>query len=336
MIELFAINKNQQSPIYQQLIDAVILGIENGNFSEGDQLPSINQIAIEHKLARETVVKAFKLLQQKGIIQAVHGKGFFVTSGDVKVSHRVFVLLDTFSAYKEVLYSAIKKEFGKDAYLDVYFHHFNSKMFDKLLEEASGNYTSYIILPTDHPKVSKSLSRLPKEKVYLIDRYSRFIKDSYPAVYQNFSHDVYKALSEIKSHLGKYNSFTLVFRNTITDVPIELREGFEEFCLDYTINYEIVNLLGNFEPKKGDAFLVIDDEDLVFLVEQAAQNNLEIGKDLGLISYNETSLKKVVAGGISVISTDFAAMGKLISKMIISGNSEKRLNQSEYIDRGSF
>ena len=336
MVKHLSIDKNQKTPIYQQIFDAVIMEIENGKLSEGEQLPSINQIAVENKLARETVIRAFKLLQQKGIIRAVHGKGFFVASEKVNVNHRVFVLFDTFSPYKEVLYSSIKKEFGKNAFLDIYFHHFNIKIFNKLIEEASGNYTSYIISPFDNPKVSDGLNLLPKEKVYLVDRYSRFIKETYPAVCQDFSADVYSLLTDIKTQLTNYNSFSLVFRNTITDVPVELRQGFESFCQDYAINYNVSDSLDKYKPQKGDAFIVIDDEDLVYLVEQAKVQNLKIGKDLGIISYNETSLKKVVAGGISVISTDFAEMGKLIAGMIIDGKAEKVRNKSEFIDRGSF
>ena len=336
MKENLIINKDRKTPIYQQLIDGVIHGIENGSIHEGDQLPSINQISTDCIVARETVVKAFRFLQQKGIINAVHGKGFFVASGDVKTTHRVFILLDTFSAYKEVLFAAIKKEFGKDAYLDVYFHHFNFQLFNKLIEEASGNYTSYIISPINHLEVSESLKILPKEKVFLIDSYPQSIKEDYPSVFQPFAKDVYESLSIVKSKFRKYSSFTLIFRNTITNVPIELKEGFEKFCLDNNINYQIVFASGNYHPKKGGAFLVIDDEDLVCLVENAALNKLEIGKDLGLISYNETSLKKVVAGGISVISTDFAEMGKQIVRMIIEGGAEKKPNPCEYIDRSSF
>ena len=136
-------------------------------------------------------------------------KVFFVASE--KVNHRVFVLFDTFSPYKEVLYSSIKKEFGKNAFLDIYFHHFNIKIFNKLIEEASGNYTSYIISPFDNPKVSDGLNLLPKEKVYLVDRYSRFIKETYPAVCQDFSADVYSLLTDINLNVLSRGSFKLLF-----------------------------------------------------------------------------------------------------------------------------
>ena len=38
-------------------------------------------------------------------------------------------------------------------------------------------------------------------------------------------------------------------------------------------------------------------------------DNLVIGKQVGIISYNETPLKKIILNGITTISTDFEAMG---------------------------
>ena len=46
------------------------------------------------------------------------------------------------------------------------------------------------------------------------------------------------------------------------------------------------------------------------VVEKGKHQKLKIGADFGIISYNETPLKKVVENGITAISTDFDAMGK--------------------------
>jgi DNA-binding LacI/PurR family transcriptional regulator len=288
-------------------------------------------------LAKETAVKALRLLQQKGIIKAVHGKGYFVSTGDIQTEHRVFVLFDTLSAYKEVLYDAIKQEIGKNAYIDIYFHHFNPKVFDKLVTEAAGNYTSYIILPFDSPAIFQPLKLLPISEVYILDRRPRLMKENYSSVYQDFHGDVYAMLDSIRERLKKYKEVILVFRNTLTQLPVELREGFEEFCTENHVDFRITEKpLGEFPVEVGNGYLVIDDEDLVYLVEQAKIHNHMIGKEIGVISYNETSLKKVIAGGISVISTDFNNMGKQVSEMIKTGGQGSFKNPSRFIDRNSF
>jgi DNA-binding LacI/PurR family transcriptional regulator len=42
-----------------------------------------------------------------------------------------------------------------------------------------------------------------------------------------------------------------------------------------------------------------------------------VGKDVGVISYNETPLKKIILNGITTISTDFQAMGEKAAQLIL-------------------
>ncbi len=337
MNQSIQLNKNKKEPIYLQIVESVKQKIKDGTFHSGDQLPSINQLSAEFGLAKETVVKAFRLLQEKGIVKAVHGKGYFVSTEDIKIEHRVFVLFDTLSAYKEVMYNAIKEGFGRDAFIDIYFHHFNPKIFKKLVTEAAGNYTSYVILPFDSPEVPDALQYLPADKTYILDRKPRLIEGDYSFIYQDFHNDVFSLLDSQQERIKRYRKIVLVFRNTATEVPVELREGFEQFCIEKAISYEVKEKpLVEFPVEKGTGYLVIDDEDLVYLIEQALARNLIIGNDLGIISYNETSLKKVAAGGISVISTDFYNMGRKVAEFIKTGTKESFKNPSRFIDRNSF
>ncbi len=47
------------------------------------------------------------------------------------------------------------------------------------------------------------------------------------------------------------------------------------------------------------------ENDLVILIERILAAGLKVGKDVGVISYNETPLKKIILNGITTISTDF-------------------------------
>jgi DNA-binding transcriptional regulator YhcF (GntR family) len=331
------IDKSLKKPIYQQIFDWVIHGINEGIFVTDYHLPSINQIASENQLARETVVKAFKLLQEKGIVNAIHGKGFFIASGEFKSVHHIFLLFDTLSAYKEVLYEAIQKQFGEEVYIDIYFHHFNPKTFENLVKEAAGNYTAYIVLPFDSPKITEMLEPIPSEKLFLLDRWPRYYKNQFHGVYQDFYNDVIKALNPFTSKIKLYKKLVLVFRDMLTELPLELMEGFEEFCYQNKIEYEIVKrALRKTQIEKNVAYLTLDDNDLVKLIEYANNQKWVIGKDLGIISYNDTPLKKVVANGITVISTNFEKMGKSIAQLVIDNHKECIANAGSLIDRGSF
>jgi DNA-binding LacI/PurR family transcriptional regulator len=81
---------------------------------------------------------------------------------------------------------------------------------------------------------------------------------------------------------------------------------------------------------------VIDDNSLVDVMQVATQKGWQLGKDIGVISYNETPLKSVIGNGITTITTDFAAMGRTMAEMVVSGKREVVENPFVMIDRKSF
>ncbi|TKG97437.1 GntR family transcriptional regulator [Puteibacter caeruleilacunae] len=334
--DLIIINKDNDSPIYQQIVDSIMEGIMQGRLKENDQLPSVNFILREYGIARQTLIKALRLLQEKGIVKAVHGKGYFITNASTAVGYRVFVLFDTFASYKEVLYSAIKDRFGESAELDIYFHHYNDDLFQKLVSTALGNYTHYLILPYTFSGINDALKVLPKKKVYLFDIEPDNLTLQYQGVFQDFYKDVLSALVTVKKDIQKYDSILLVNRYNISMVPKGILNAFNDFIATNQINGSIIDSLKGRQVAKGQGYIVFDDEDLVYLIEECNKLNLSIGHDVGIISYNDTPLKKVVADGISVISTDFIKLGEDIVDMIIKREKVRKYNPSKIIRRGSF
>ncbi|MEP7255899.1 MAG: substrate-binding domain-containing protein [Ferruginibacter sp.] len=58
------------------------------------------------------------------------------------------------------------------------------------------------------------------------------------------------------------------------------------------------------------------------LIEKILETGLKVGKDVGVISYNETSLKKIILKGITTISTDFQMMGEKTAELILSQSTD--------------
>ena len=67
---------------------------------------------------------------------------------------------------------------------------------------------------------------------------------------------------------------------------------------------------------KDTAYVVIEENDLVNLIKKCREQQLTIGKDIGIISYNETPLKEILLDGITTISTDHEQMGKTAAELI--------------------
>jgi DNA-binding LacI/PurR family transcriptional regulator len=75
---------------------------------------------------------------------------------------------------------------------------------------------------------------------------------------------------------------------------------------------------------------------MVELVKTAKNYNYKIGKKFGIVSFNDTMLKEVVAGGITTISTDFSEMGKTLAEMVLNRKNIQVRNPSKLIIRHSL
>jgi len=64
------------------------------------------------------------------------------------------------------------------------------------------------------------------------------------------------------------------------------------------------------------------EDDLVELIEKIIGDKLNVGGDIGVISYNETPLKKIILNGITTISTDFKMMGEKAAEMVLDNTKE--------------
>jgi hypothetical protein len=126
----------------------------------------------------------------------------------------------------------------------------------------------------------------------------------YSAIYENFEKDIYNALEEALPQLSKYNTINIIFPHN-TYHPVEILTGLKSFCHQYAFNSKVVRCIKMEQIKKGEVYINLMEDDLVTLIEKILGENLQIGVDVGVISYNETSLKKIILNGITTISSDF-------------------------------
>lgn len=320
-------------PKYRQIINSIYTAISIGDLKLGDKIPSLNQICIEFELSRDTVMVAFNELKAKGIINSIPGKGYYINSVEINVDQKIFVLFDELNVFKEDLYTSFLNSLDPKSIVDIYFHHFNYQVFKDLISESAGKYTSYVIMPATFDYTADIIAKLPKEKVYILDRKKDDLSE-YPVVYQDFEKDVYDALIDGNELLQKYNKLIMMFPGG--KEPEGRMLGFQRFCDEKGFQSEIIRNVLNKELKRGEAYFVPSDRNLVLLVKMAAEKRLELGKDVGIVSFNDTVLKEVVAGGITTISTDFQLMGQTLAHMIQERSTEKIRNHSSLILRNSL
>ncbi len=320
---------------HNRIINLIEGNIISGKYTIGDLLPSAYQLGEELGVSRLTVMSAYKELQTRGIIYSTPGKGYYIASDRLKISHKIFLLFDELNAFKEDLYYAFKDGMGPDCQIDIFFHHFNRQQFDNLIKESAGKYTEYVIMPVQFTGINGVLKLLPSDKVYILDQDNADTRGKYPTIYQNFKKDICQNLQELMPEIRKYNKIILSYYHE-PHKPRGIFEGFVEFCEKKNVSYEVEDNIKARKLKKGEILLLTEEKNLIGVIKQSRQLGLKPGRDIGIISYNDTVLKEVVADGITVISTDFREMGNKLAQMIINNDNNRYENRSYLLKRKSI
>ena len=330
---IFQIDEVLAVPKYRQIINSIYNSLEAGLLKQGDKLPSVNSICTEFGLSRDTVLIAFNELKSKGVISSIAGKGYYIERTKAFIDQKIFVLFDELNAFKEDLYSSFINHLDANVEVDIYFHHFNYKVFKDLITESAGKYTSYILMPATFDFSNEIISILPQDKVYILDRLKPDLV-KYPVIYQDFEADVYEKMVEGRDLLSKYEKIIMIFPGG--KEPLERTLGFEKFCREFNIPFEIIKSTENRKIHKGEAYFVVADRDLVKIINLAKKEGLNIGNDLGVLSFNDTLLKEVVSNGVTTISTDFFNMGKRLAAIVQNKEKIHLRNPSYLIRRNSL
>jgi GntR family transcriptional regulator len=74
----FDVDFTAHVPIYSQLIDQIQRAIASGELKPGDQLPTVRQLAADLRVNFNTVARAYRMLDEDGIISTQHGRGTFI------------------------------------------------------------------------------------------------------------------------------------------------------------------------------------------------------------------------------------------------------------------
>jgi DNA-binding transcriptional regulator YhcF (GntR family) len=330
------ITGKSSTPKYEQLVNEIIRNIQSGELLLGDKLPSIHEIFKNYDISRDTVVIAYNELKSRGIIRPKHGKGFYVSSTTFRNKLKIFLLFDVMNSYKEVLYRSFILTLGHDYQVDIYFHYYNIKVFEQLIKNNIDKYGYFVIMPHFNEDVSKIVNTIPHDRLLIIDKDLKKAGNDYAAVYQDFENDVQSALNEALPLLQKYSNIKFISNHNFQFIPEGMEEGFISFCTINNIKHKIYQDIDSSVPAKGDLILVVSDHDLILLIKTCLLNNWELGKDIGIISYDETPLKEILNGGISVISTDFRKMGETAGELIKHKAVRKTANPYLFIPRKSL
>lgn len=80
----FRLDLHSGVPVYRQIIDQVTGGIATGAMAAGDQLPTVRQVAVDLAINPNTVMRAYRELEIRGVLETQQGTGTFIGNKKVK------------------------------------------------------------------------------------------------------------------------------------------------------------------------------------------------------------------------------------------------------------
>lgn len=332
-----SIDNRLETPVYKQIRQAVEQSIENRQLLPGDKLPSINKLANEYHLAAGTIIRAYDELRELGVISSKQGKGYYISSTDIALRLRIFLLFDRITAFKEILYDSFRNEFDEHTDIQVSFHHYNKKRFEKLVRENLGKFSHYVLMPHLDGDINKIIKRIPEKKIIFIDNFPEKLATTSSAVYQDFFKDIYHALMEKIEKIRKYESIHLSLSQSLFQfVPEGTKAGFKSFCKDHDLKHSIMRDVSELNLNQKNCYIIFDDRELLNTLKLIQNKRWKLGQDIGIISFDESPMKELLAGGISVLSTDFVQMGKTAADLVKGKIKGQIANPFSLIERNSF
>lgn len=330
------IKNDSSQPKFVQLYQQIATLITQGELKEGAILPSINELSFEFEISRDTAEKAYKELLQRGLVISVRGKGYFVNQKSQQALQHIFLLFNKLSPHKKLIYDAFIEQLQNKATTYLAIHHNNIQLFENQIIDSLGKYAYYVVIPPDDEteKVEKLIRKLPKNRVLILDRKMDDF-DKIANIYQDFERDIVVALQGNIDLIKKYRKLSLVFPKS-KGYAKEVMAGFSQFCFSNKFEFEIISEISENKVNEGKLFIVIEDEDLVSLIKICKQKQYQLSKEIGLIAYNDSPLKEILADGITVITTDFKLMGQRAAQIFESQTNERLANPFKIILRKSL
>ena len=336
-------SKYDSEPLFRQLMSYITDQIRSGAYPPDKPMPSLNTMTIMTGLSKETVIKAYSHLCKEGMISSLPGKGYFVREGFLSGKPSLFVLMDKLSQHQQSIIDGLVETLGERADITIRMHYQDIYQFEAELGKALGRYDWYLVFPhfsidgATQEKALRLLNTIPQDKLVVLDRLIAGVSDAAGASYQSIEDDIPTMLMSAVDDIKKYDRLRYASLSVSLYGSL-VAEIIEKFCLGNFIPVQILQEVP-LDIQAGDLFFVSGsrlDRKLSELIRNMSNTGLTIGKDIGLICYNDFPLNEFILGGLTTLSTDFFQMGRTAAEMILSGRLSKIHCPCSLIRRNTF
>lgn len=311
------IRELEQVPSYSKhdrIVQGVINAISEKVIGLDDVLPSVNSMIRELEFSRETIMKGYRELISRGLIESKNRLGYFVANDNTEQTMKVALLMYNLDTFEEQFYRNFRQQLGSGVDLNVFFHHGNIDIFETILLQSKGKYGMYVVAPIPHPRTRELLEAIPRSKFLMFDRYEP-LEGEFSHITQEFKQSSYNAFTALTEEIRQFDEM-IFFHSPQSLDPKEIVTSFKKFLKDKGIKGR---LLPEFIPgsvEKGKVYFTLDNFAMWAIMKECKEKKLKPGRDIGLLSHNDEPAKEIT--GITTYSTDFSLMGRMAGQAVMS------------------
>ena len=251
------IRKLAEIPSYSKhdrFVQGIINSIDEKIISQDEMLPSVNKLIKGLGFSRETIVRGYKDLISRGIVEAKNRLGYFVGNGKTDQILNVALLMYNLDTFEEQFYRNFRHELGQNVNLDTYFHHGDIAVFETILLHIKGKYGMYVVAPIPNPRMKELLDLIPRNKFLMFDRYEP-LDGEFNHITQEFANSSYEVFVKLASKIRSYDEF--IFFHSVNSLdPKEFVESFNRFIKDFNINGRIEEEYVTGSVEKGTRYIL--------------------------------------------------------------------------------
>lgn len=284
-----AISIDHKLPKYHQFTNLLLNKIHNGELKEGEKLPSIVDASESYELSRDTVLRAYKDLYNKGLLTSVYRKGYFVSNPVLgKPTKRVLMITSGLTSANFLFYQKLSRIMeDNDIEYDFKVYHNNMDRLSYLMDEAVGNYHTFIVDPqllSTEKVVEIVKSKVVKDEIILLNDQNTGGLLCKRHIQFDIKNDLYTALIKLSERLDHYQTLNLMLPEK-EYFPYRLINGFFDYCDNHNKSGHLLEEVKG--VKRGNAYIAIDEKSLFAVLNSACQSSIEPGEDIGLLALFE-------------------------------------------------
>ncbi|HTN39322.1 MAG TPA: hypothetical protein VL053_19760, partial [Arachidicoccus sp.] len=177
--------------------------------------------------------------------------------------------------------------------------------------------------------------KIPNRKLLLLDQLVPSLPGNYGVIYQDFENDAYHALTDNKDLFKKYRKINVITSPNSLYYSL-ISKGILKFCNENEMNFACFTKFNASDIKADEIYIILNrqlDQELIDILKTIKDKEIVLGKEVGVISYNESPINEFIMNGLTVLSTDFYEMGKWAGEMIKNKSLKKIRNKFELIVR---